>query len=213
VLNEIELTILTLAAEGPRYSSEFEQMIDERGLREWLTVGSSSAAYVLSKLESQHLIASHVDASGNRIHQLTDAGRGVLQTAVANLLAQPRSLGVGVELALANLRALKPAQVYQAMKQRQVALRQQYQTAESLWNTRQRGANAEDEAAFMYSHGVMLMRAELKWLDAFLQDWRSRYPGVVQDGESAHSTRISRSTAPLNLVKKVQRLPRLSREE
>lgn len=213
MLNEIEVTILTLAAEGPRYGSEIERMIHERGLREWLTVGSSSAAYVLGKLEQQHLIASHVDASGQRVYELTDAGRGVLQTAVANLLAQPRLLGAGIELALANLKALKPAQVYQAMQQRQVALRQQYQAAERLLSTHRRDAKGDDEVGAMYSHGVTLMRAELAWLNAFLRDWRSRYPDVEADGSRRHSTKISRATAPLNAAKKAQRLPPLTREE
>lgn len=208
MLNEIELTILTLAAEGSRYGSEIDQLIDQRGLREWLTIGSTSAVYVLGKLEHQQLISSAQDATGKYVYQITEAGRGVLQTAVSNLLAQPRSPGTGFELALANLKALKPPQVYQSLKQRQVALRQQLQATDQLRASHQQDENGGDELNALYSHSAALLRAELIWLDEFLRDWRCRYPTLEPEGEDRHATQISRSTAPQRSVKNVQRLPR-----
>ena len=41
-MTDAELTILSLVAEGPRYGYEIQQLIDQRGLREWLTIGFSS---------------------------------------------------------------------------------------------------------------------------------------------------------------------------
>lgn len=213
VLNEIELTILTLTAEGPRYGSEIEQLITDRGLRQWLTVGSSSVYYVLDRLEQQALIASQLDGSAKRVYQLTDAGRGVLQTALANLLAQPRPAAGGVELALANLNALKPAQVYQVMQQRQTALRQQLQIAEQRRDAHKQEAEGADEMGALYSYSLTLMRAELQWLDEFLQDWRCRYPAAASKSDDRNATRITRGTGPLHPAKKVQRLPRLPKTE
>jgi DNA-binding PadR family transcriptional regulator len=53
MLSDVELTLLSLVAEGPRYGSEIEQLIERRGLREWLIVGRDSFYYILYRLEQQ----------------------------------------------------------------------------------------------------------------------------------------------------------------
>ena len=59
-MTNAELTILSLVAEGPRYGYEIQSLIDERELRDWLAIGSSSIYYVLNKLESQHMLTSEL---------------------------------------------------------------------------------------------------------------------------------------------------------
>src|SRR5687767_13821577 len=113
-LTEAELTILGLVAEGMRDVQEIKGVIDERELRDWLNVGTASVDYILNKLERQGLLMSHTirGADGARLmaYQISEAGRGVLQTAITDLLQHPRSLGTGFELGLANLNVLKPGQ-------------------------------------------------------------------------------------------------------
>ncbi len=46
-----ELAILSLLAEQPRHGYGIEQVIDERGMREWTAIGFSSIYYLLNKLE------------------------------------------------------------------------------------------------------------------------------------------------------------------
>ena len=41
-MTDAELTILSILAQGPRFGHEIQQIIDERGLREWLAIGFSS---------------------------------------------------------------------------------------------------------------------------------------------------------------------------
>jgi DNA-binding PadR family transcriptional regulator len=208
VLNELELTILALVAEGPRCGADVEQLIDERELREWLLVGSSSAYYVLNKLEQQRLLSVSVGSSGQTIYELTEAGYGVLQTAVAHLLGQPRPQGTGVDLGLANLKVLKPAQVYQSLVQRRAALRQQLQTTEQLWERYQHEGRASDEKRAFYTHGIAMMTAELAWLEPFIADWQRRYPAVLPEYDSSENkaTQIHHQTAPLKSAKMIQRL-------
>lgn len=215
MLNEIELTILALVAEGPRYAADIDQMIATRGLREWLLVGSSSVGYTLKKLEEQALVTTRLDGQSRPVYELTEAGQGVLQTAVAHLLRQPRPLGTGVELGLANLKVLKPAQVYQALVQRHALLRQQLETTASLWDKHQKDGSDSDETRALYTHGIALMKAELEWLEQFAEDWRKRYPAVVSaaKGGDGKATRIHRQTSPLNPSKVVQRMKRPSGAE
>lgn len=211
MLSELELTILALVAEGPRYGAEVERVIDERGLREWLLVGSSSAYYVLGKLEKQELLTSTAGNGDQMVYELTEAGRGVLQTAIDDLLEQPRPLGSGVELGLANLHVLKPAQVYQALIKRRAAQGQKLLAVEQTWERHQQEGQVADQQHALYTHGIVVMRAELEWLEAFIDEWRRRYPAVeseVAPQEDSKPTQIHRRTAPLDPAKLVQRVQR-----
>jgi DNA-binding PadR family transcriptional regulator len=184
-MTDAELTILSLIAEGARYGHEIQQIIDERGLREWVTIGFSSVHYILNRLERQQLLTSEVRAEGRgpgrKLFSITDAGRGVLQTAVSDLLRQPRSLGTGFELGLANLSSLKPQQAYLALKHHQADLQQQLHLVEQSWERHQKnGEEAPPHIRALYTHSLAVMRAELAWLSQFVEDWAKRYPAVTE---------------------------------
>jgi len=236
MLNDVELTILSLVSEGARYGSEIEQMIELRGLRDWLTVGSASVYYILGRLEQQELLTSsqHEGESeqAKTIYQITDAGRGVVQTAVADLLSQPRSLGEDFSLGLANSGILKPAQVYSALEQHHDRLTHQLHAAQETES--QEGAASLSESVSpsesslpegtraMYSHGIALMQAELDWLNRFMEAWRTRHaaalkeeshaPADSEDGISQAVTQIHSPTASSDRGKQMQRISRLPKE-
>jgi DNA-binding PadR family transcriptional regulator len=180
MLTDAELTILGLIAECPCQGDEIHLVVESRGLRDWLPVGSASLRYILSKLERQQMLICE-----ERVYVITEAGRGVLQTAVADLLRRPAALGSGFELGLANLNVLKPYQVYQALEQHQNDLQKQLEAVEKLW------ANREDEAAderrALYTHSLTVMRSELDWLASFLADWQQRYPAVEREAGETNS--------------------------
>lgn len=211
MLNELELTILALVAEGPRYAAEIEQMIDDRGLYEWLTVGSSSVPYVLKKLEGQKLLSARAgDDNPTLIYAITEAGKGVLQTAVAHLLRQPRPLGTGIDLGLANLKVLKPALVYQVLVQRRASMRQQLESTEHIWQRHQQEGRSADDIRAHYTHAITMITAELAWLDSFIEDWARRYPAATPERapDDLNVTRIHRRTEPLDPAKLAQQLKR-----
>lgn len=225
-MTDAELTILSLVAESPRYGYEIQQVIDERGLREWLTIGFSSIYYILNKLERQNMVSSRLQPEGRgparKVYEITEAGQGILQTAVADLLRQPRSLGSGFELGLANLRALKPRQVYQVLQHHRSDLQHNLEAVEKAWQRHQQEGTANGEhIQALYTHSIALMRAELDWLDTFLHDWKTRFPGVEQvqqpeetDSSSAE-TRVNprtRSSDPVKMIQRLKRLPRRGEE-
>jgi len=74
-LTDVELTLLGIISERPRYGSELEHLIAARSLRDWLLVGSSSLYYVLAKLEDQSLIESWQKGQmrDQQAFQITDA--------------------------------------------------------------------------------------------------------------------------------------------
>ncbi|MDL1882414.1 PadR family transcriptional regulator [Anaerolineae bacterium CFX8] len=222
MMNDAELTILSLVAEGPRYGYEIQELIDERGLREWLTIGFSSIYYILNKLERQNMLTGQYRAEGRgparKLYTITEAGRGILQTAVADLLRQPRALGSGFELGLANLRALKPRQVYQVLHHHLIDLRHNLESVEKAWQRHeQEGTSNAEHILALYTHSLAIMRAEETWLVGFLDDWKTRYPGVEQDSPKNNedendparaATRINPRTATTDPAKMIQRLKR-----
>jgi DNA-binding PadR family transcriptional regulator len=193
-MTNAELTILSLVAEGPRYGYEIQSIIDERELRDWLAIGSSSIYYVLNKLESQHMLTSelHESESGpaRKVYRVTEAGRGVLQTAIADLLSQSPVIGSGFELGLANLSALGPTQVYRALMKRETDLEQRLESAQQTWKRHQHVEDtALDDTRALYTHALTVMQAELDWLRDFLKDWRERYPAATAKDVPDDSTR------------------------
>ncbi|MEO8609664.1 MAG: PadR family transcriptional regulator [Chloroflexota bacterium] len=220
-MTDAELTILSLVAETPRYGYEIQQVIDERGLREWLTIGFSSLYYVLNKLERQNMLSSELQPEGHgparKVYTITEAGMGVLQTAVSELLRQPRSLGSGFELGLANLRALKPRQVYLVLHHHHIDLQQGLDQVEKAFARHKQDHPDGEHIHALYTHSISMMRAELDWMSAFLADWKSRYPGVERDDNHASPeidpnsavTRMNPRTAQSDPAKMIQRLKRL----
>ncbi|HVU11719.1 MAG TPA: PadR family transcriptional regulator [Phototrophicaceae bacterium] len=215
-LNDVELTILSLVAEAPRYGAEIEQLIALRGLREWLAVGSASVYYILSHLEQQELITRSAqpgkDGAARTVYQISDAGRGVVQTAVSDLLRQPRTMGQGFSLGLANCGVLKPAQVYRALIQQRDALTHQLQSTEALQERREQEDKPSEAMQAMYSHGIALMKAELEWLNQFITDWRARHPAVERDEtaeiDNSQTTPLHAQTLRANHDKDIQKIKR-----
>jgi DNA-binding PadR family transcriptional regulator len=210
-LNDVETTILSLMSEGQRSAAEIEQLIEARGLRDWLRLGAASVYYVLGMLEKQQLIVRHGDGE-SAIYEITEAGRGVLHTSINDLLRQPNSFGSGFALGLANLNVLKPAQAYRALRHYRANLHEQMLLAERLWAIQQNAPTVLDQTRALYTHGIAMMRAELDWLEGFIADWRERYPAVeheaasdTQEGRSA-PTQVHNPT--VNKAKQIQRIPR-----
>src|SRR3990172_9418645 len=172
-MTDAELTILSLVAEGPRYGYEIQQLIDQRGLREWLTIGFSSIYYILNKLERQNMLTSTLRADGRgparKVYEITEAGRGVLQTAIADLLRHPRALGSGFELGLVNLNALKTQHAYKVLTYHRDDLQHRLEAVEKSWDRHQQedDPNMADHIRALFTHSVALMAAELDWLNTF----------------------------------------------
>jgi DNA-binding PadR family transcriptional regulator len=202
-MTDAELAILSLLAEGPNYDHTLNDLIQQRGLRRWTAIGTSSLYYVLDKLEKQGLVRKIAEESGRRRYRISSAGIGVLQTAMVDLLATPHLQDKYFELGIANLHILKAAQV-------RAALFSRYHDINSQIN--KLGSTLADETAkdnsfqvrSLFSHRIAMLKAELAWLGAFMDEWekhtqpdpepkivvadipRSRQVVLPQDPDSIH---------------------------
>ncbi len=79
-MTDAELLLLGLIAEMPRHGYELEQMIEQRGMREWTQIGFSSIYFVLGKLEKALFVAAETPAGSKakKAFSITPAGRKAL---------------------------------------------------------------------------------------------------------------------------------------
>jgi DNA-binding PadR family transcriptional regulator len=222
-MTDAELTILSILAQGPRFGHEIQQIIDERGLREWMAIGFSSIYYMLNKFERQKMVESELrpDGAGSprKLYSLAEAGQGILQTSISDLLRAPRSLGTGFELGLANLYVLKPAQVFQVLSHHREDLITQLEAVKGLWDKHLQSKDIENrhDLRALYTHSISRMEADLRWLTDFLEDWKERYPSVEKEDlphihrdksdVNVGDTDLHRNETP-DAMKMIQRLQR-----
>jgi DNA-binding PadR family transcriptional regulator len=171
MFSDLELIILTVLSESNQTLAGIEDALANRGVRDWLVYSRSSVVDVLKRLIGQGFV-SVSPARAQSVFTLTEAGHGVLQTALVELLHFP-SLMNGFALAISGLRALRPAQVYQTLKARRAALNAQ---TDALLRSLTDRSRSEEEAA-MLSYLLEITRAENEWLDDFLKGWAKRFPG------------------------------------
>jgi DNA-binding PadR family transcriptional regulator len=166
MMTNAELAILSLVAEQPRHGYELEQVIAERGMRDWTEVGFSSIYYVLKRLEEGGLITSRLEAAGRgparKIYQPTPAGMAALRDAVRQALSTPTLSYPPLQLGLANLPALPGPEAIAALRQYGAAL------AGRLRHVQGRRRAQQPLPVFvdaMFDHSATLVKAELRWLE------------------------------------------------
>lgn len=210
---ELDLTLLSLLAEAARYGEELETLIEARGVRAWLRVGQSSLYAALSRLIDQGMLQMLVTAAtpARSTYAITEAGRGILNTALIDLLRQPSSLGTGIELALANLQVMHPAQVQLALSERQRMLEARLLFLQAE-RERITSLNALPRSSLLFEHAEMLCRAELAWLTSLLTQVAEETIVSPEQVDQSAPTAIHRRTRPSGRGKQMQRLPRVSVE-
>ena len=180
-MTDAELVLLSLVAEGPRLDYDIQQLIETRRVREWAAIGFASVYYLLNKLEEEGLLASRLEPGGRgparRSYTLTEAGRGVLQTAIADRLSTPHDHGDGFLLGLANLHVLRPEQVRHALDTYETRLRARIADLNRL-RAEQAADNVERplHVLALFDYSLHMTLAELEWLAEFRQAWETQTP-------------------------------------
>jgi DNA-binding PadR family transcriptional regulator len=206
--------ILTFLGESSVTLADIDRELSVRGVRDWLVYSRTSVLDVLKRLVKQGFVEV-APAGEQSVFTISEAGRGVLQTALGDLLRYPVGMN-GFALALSGLRALKPAMVYQALKSRRSALNQQ--TDALLRGITDRSKSQEEVE--MLSYLMELTRVENEWVEEFLVRWAKQFPAVTatinEQGESEEHkapTAVQRRTKPMRQTKSLQWVKRPKGDE
>jgi len=119
-MTEAELVVLSLVVERPRHAYEIEQVIGERGMRDWTDIGFSSIYYLLRKMEKAGLVQGRQDEAASKgpartIYSPTRAGFAEWTRASLQALATAR-VRTPFLLGLSNLGGLPGDQALEAAR-------------------------------------------------------------------------------------------------
>lgn len=169
-LTNAELAILGLLVEQPRHGYEIEQVITERGMRDWTEIGFSSIYYVLGRLEKAGFVTSSpAPAPGRgparRVHAATPAGFATWQAAALLALEVPTVVGRPFLVGLGSLAGLPSDAVVESLRAYATALDDRRTTIEA------RRAAISPAPWFvdaLFDYGIQMLRAERTWVGTFI---------------------------------------------
>lgn len=166
-----ELAVLSLIVEEPRHGYSIREVIDERGMREWLDLGMSSIYHVLNRLEATGMIESRpgTESGGpsRKVFHPTRAGRRALSAGLREALAEPHRTGSPFLLGLANLPAVPPDEAKAALVERAAALADEH---DRLARMRAGLVGMPRRVDAMFEYTQALIEAEIHWLDTFRKE-------------------------------------------
>lgn len=164
ILTPSELTVLGLIVEQPRHGYDLEQVIEQRGIREWTDIGFSSIYYVLAKLEKRGLVSAEVGRSGaksRRVFRATEDGRHAAASGALAYVSVLRSVPHPILVGLANLPLLSEQAYDDALRSRltQIEVR-----ITSVMEAEQNQGPLPPAAREVFSYSLSLLEAERSWL-------------------------------------------------
>ncbi len=171
-LTPAELTLLGLLVEKPRHGYELEEVITDRGMREWTEIGFSSIYYLLRKLRERDLI-TEIDTrrsgrgKARRVFGPTADGQRACTRSAELAVAELRPVFPPILVGLANQPVIPPERLRAALAQRAAAL------AEKITEIRA-AADAQPHAPgfvrVIFDYSLAQLEAEQCWLSAYEAD-------------------------------------------
>jgi DNA-binding PadR family transcriptional regulator len=171
MMTNAELAILALVAEESRYGYEIEQIIEERGMRDWTEIGFSSIYYILKKLEKESFIVSrlvHSKGQGpaRKVFSITSEGQKAHTDGALDALSSPRHASTPFLLGLSCYPNIPSEQVGLAVKKYIAALDSRLDQI-NLRIQQQSPLPPYVEEMFDYSRSMI--SAERDWMEGFLR--------------------------------------------
>jgi DNA-binding PadR family transcriptional regulator len=162
-LTDAELLVLGLVAEMPRHGYELEQVIEQRGMREWTQIGFSSIYFVLGKLEKLKLVVAEnpARAKAKKVFRVTDAGRVTLAEQSLAALRTVRPSYSSVLLGMAHWPVLERDVALDALKDRATAVEAELQRLGDIQVAQQ---PLPDFVEALFDYALNQLRADAQWV-------------------------------------------------
>jgi DNA-binding PadR family transcriptional regulator len=169
-MTNAELAILGLVAEAPRHGYEIEQLIEQRGMRNWTEVAFSSIYYILGKLEQRGWISSQSQPAAGRgpsrrVYTIQPDGKAAWQQATLAALSGPGQPNSSFLLGLAGLPGIQPEEAVDALREYRKGILKHRDEVQEAWR------QAESLPFFlqgMFEYSSNLIDTELEWLDRYI---------------------------------------------
>ena len=183
-LSNAELAILSLIAERPRHGYELEQIIEERGMREWTEVAFSSIYFILNGLVKKGLAASALQPAAGRgpakkVFSATPQGYKALHDGIYLAISMAEHDNQRFLLGLSCLPLLSPTEVEKAFHERMDTL--SAKITEFSMHPAFTTPGFPPHVRAMFEYSTALIRTELEWSAQFLDSYLK---GLTQNGKT-----------------------------
>lgn len=189
-LSNAELAILSLIAEQPRHGYELEQIIEERGMRNWTEVAFSSIYFILKGLVRKGLAeAALLPAAGRgpakKVFSATPAGYQKLHDGIYLAIAIAEHDNQRFLLGLSCLPLLSQPEVEKAFQERMTSLSAKIDEFKLHPAFTLPGFPSHVRGMFEYT--IAVIQAELDWSDRFLDSYLK---GLPENGKTGSQKTI-----------------------
>lgn len=183
-LSNAELAILSLIAEQPRHGYELEQIIEERGMREWTEVAFSSIYFILKGLVKKGLADSILQPAAGRgpakkVFHASPQGHKALHDGILLAISSADHDNQRFLLGLSCLPLLSQPEVENAFKERMTSLSSKIKEFSMHPAFIIPGFPSHVRGMFEYS--IAVIQAELDWSEKFLDSYLK---GHNKDGKT-----------------------------
>jgi DNA-binding PadR family transcriptional regulator len=168
------MVLLQIIAEKEGVSGYgMNQIVKERGYREWADIGMTSIYVGLKKLEDKKLVKFkiHTDKIGKgpmpKIYCLTEKGREVLSSEVLFILSESRERERVFDLGVAGIPFVAPKKVKAALLQRKKFLNEHLEKIHKKFK-KDGGLQLPVHARYLFKHPLDLIGNELKFIDELI---------------------------------------------
>ncbi len=173
-----ELAILSLITEAPRHGYELEQLIRERGMRNWTELAFSSIYYILDRLVQQgfataELIPGFEGRPNRKVFTATPAGHTTLKIEMLNALREPAANNQRFLLALSCQPLFPREEMLSALQARQSALSKVIEELSPHPDHLNNSSPGHVRAMFEYS--LTLLQAERSWVEDYILSFQKEF--------------------------------------
>ena len=163
-----ELAILGLIAERPMHGYEVEQVVGQRGMRQWTDIGFSSIYQILNKLARSGLLVSEKETHSFRptrnMFRVTPTGFDLLREEIRLRLAHPRPHSGDLDLALAQMVLLSRDEIRAALTDQHQYLTERLAQVQIKWDHDRQDQHFPTHVNELFAHAQRIIQAEQEWL-------------------------------------------------
>jgi len=173
-LTDAQLLLLGLVAEMPRHGYELEQVIEQRGMREWTQIGFSSIYFVLSKLEKMGFVSAKKSKSekAKKTFSITDTGYDALVEQALYSLRNSRPTYSSALLGMAHWSMLEHQAALSALQKRGEAAVKELERIENIQLSQQ---PLPDFVEAIFDFSLSQLQAEVKWIERTYQYMKCKH--------------------------------------
>jgi DNA-binding PadR family transcriptional regulator len=172
-LTEPESLVLGLVAEMPRHGYQLAQEIEQRGMREWTSIGFSSIYFLLGKLEKKRLVRSKEPSweKAKKVFFVTAAGRKALVAQTLVWLSTYRRTSSSVLLGMLHWPILQKDEALSALETRACSVKAE---AVRLCEIRTERQPLPDFVEVLFDFSLGQLQAEEAWIAGTLDYMKTK---------------------------------------